>query len=83
VLNDIGSANGVYRLWWNGVLVADYSDVVYRTAVNPSGFYGRNWSPTWGGIGTRSKSRDDFLQVDHVYLSGIPPTPTPRPAPTR
>lgn len=71
-LNDIGSSNGVFRLWFDDVLIFDYSDVQFRNAANPNGFYGRRLDPVWGGMGGDPKTRNDFLQYDHIYISGIP-----------
>jgi hypothetical protein len=70
-LNTIGSANGVLKMWVDGVLVMDYRDVVFVTADYPAGFYSYKWNPTWGGMGG-TRTRDDAIDFDHVYLSGIP-----------
>ena len=70
-LNDIGSSNGVWQWWLDGVLIGSYSDVVFRTEAAPSGFYGRRFDPVWGGGGGTAKSRTDNLWLDHMYLSGI------------
>lgn len=70
VLNTVGSANGILRLWIDGVLTHEYTDVVWRTSAYPSGFYGRRWDPIWGGTGGSSKSRNDYLLVHHIYMSG-------------
>jgi hypothetical protein len=71
-LNDIGVANGTVRLWWDGVLILEYTDVVFRDAANPSGFYGRRSDPIWGGGGGSQRSRTDYLDIDHLYISGLP-----------
>lgn len=76
ILNEMALANGKIRVWWDGTLIMAYDDVMWRDAANPSGFYGRRWHPTWGGGGGSSKTRDDFLQIDHIYLSGIECDPT-------
>jgi chitodextrinase len=81
-LNDIDAANGLLKVWWNGTLVLDYGDVQWRNAANPDGFYGRRIAPIWGGLGGSNKTRDDFLQYDHIYISGVPmnaPTDTTAP----
>ena len=80
-LNTIDRADGVLRVWWNGALILDYSDMQFRNAANPTGFYGRRLDPVWGGTGGTNKTRDDFLQFDHIYLSGVPlNAPEPQPA---
>jgi hypothetical protein len=70
-INTIGKADGKFRMWWNGVKTHDYSNVVWRTATYPAKFFARNWSPVWGGSGGGSKTRDDRLWVDHLYISGV------------
>jgi hypothetical protein len=70
-INTIGKADGKFRMWWNGVKTHEYSNVVWRTATYPAKFFARNWSPVWGGSGGGSKTREDRLLVDHLYISGI------------
>jgi hypothetical protein len=71
-LNDVGSANGVLRVWINGALTHDYRDVVWRTGDARSGFFGRRWDPTWGGRGNpANKTRTDRMLIDHIYISGV------------
>jgi hypothetical protein len=70
-INTLGQANGKLKMWIDGVQIMDYSDVVFANAANPQRFYAWKWNPTWGGIGG-SKTRQDFISLDHVYLSGIP-----------
>ncbi len=68
------SANGMLKLWLDGQLLMDYTDVQWRDAQYPSGFWGREWAPYWGGGGdsTATKTQTDYFQIDHVYASGIP-----------
>jgi hypothetical protein len=73
-LNTVGSADGVLKVWLDGVLILEYYDVVYRTESDSSGFYGRDFHPIWGGAGGPSKSRDDYTRLDHIYISGKPMT---------
>jgi len=77
--NDLGSANGLFRWWQDGVLIADYADVVYLTAGNTHTFYSYTWFPYWGGgTGPIKSSRDDYVQTDQLYISGLPdPNPPP------
>src|SRR5216117_2078131 len=70
-LNTIGQGNGVFRWWIDGTLVMDYRDMIYVDAANPLGFFTFKFWPYWGG-GGGTRTRDDYVQVDHVYLSGIP-----------
>ncbi|MBI4500744.1 MAG: hypothetical protein HY700_06235 [Gemmatimonadetes bacterium] len=52
-------------------LILDYSDVVYIVPGASSGFEGFKVDPVWGGRGG-VRSRDDYMQVDHLHLSGLP-----------
>lgn len=70
-LNTLGQANGVYQLWLDGTLVSDYRDVVYITPGQTKGFNLYKWNPTWGGSGGR-KTRADYIDIDEIYLSGVP-----------
>ena len=71
-LNDMGAANGVLRVWIDRTLVIDYRNVVYIKPDRPFGFYMWKWNPTWGGRGPEPRSRDDFVFIDQVYMSGVP-----------
>jgi hypothetical protein len=70
-INTIGSANGKFKMWWDGVQTHNYSNVVYRTAAYPAKFYGRKIDPIWGGAGGPNKSRSDRFLIDHLYISGV------------
>lgn len=70
-LNTVGQSDGIARVWVNGVLVIEYTNVVWRAAPKIDGFYAWKWNPTWGG-GAATKLQDDVMQMDHVYISGKP-----------
>ncbi len=70
-LNDTGVRNGRMQVWLDGVQVLSYSDILFRDAAHPAGFFGRKWHPIWGGQGGTAKTRTDHLWVNQVYLSGI------------
>ncbi len=70
-INSIGSSNGKFQMWWNGIKTHHYTDVKYRTSTYPAKFYTRKWDPVWGGAGGSAKTRDDYLLVDHIYISGV------------
>jgi hypothetical protein len=86
ILNTVDQANGVLRFWLdNGdgsglTLTHEYTDVKFRTSANNSsdgidsrsGFYGRSWTPIWGGMGGNAKTRHDYLWVDHIFIAGKP-----------
>jgi hypothetical protein len=72
-LNDDGVANGVFKMWDNGVLTHNYSNVTmvgsrYGTM---AGYRGLSFAPGWGGVNGTIKSRDDFMYIDHIKVSGI------------
>lgn len=70
-LNTLGQADGILKWWVDGNLAMDYDDVQYITPGNLQRFHGYKWNPTWGGTGNR-RTRDDFIAIDHIYISGIP-----------
>lgn len=69
-LNDMGRANGTFEMWVDGTQIMSHRDVVYRTAAQPNGFTMFTWNPTWGGLHA-TKTREDRVLIDDVYLSGI------------
>ncbi|MGE0352558.1 MAG: hypothetical protein AB7Q69_04895 [Gemmatimonadales bacterium] len=71
ILNTAGQANGIFKMWIDGTPVMDYSDVTYVTSAYNNGFNLFKWNPTWGGSGG-NRTRDDLIQIDHVYISGLP-----------
>ncbi len=71
-LNNIGQQNGVWHVWIDGVQVHRRTDWVHRTAGSPNGFYVWKWDPTWGGGGSGTRRVEDYIDVAHVYLSGVP-----------
>src|SRR2546421_154260 len=70
-LNDPGVANGIFRWWIDGTLITDYRDVTYIVPGGELGFYTWKFWPYWGGVGGPNKTRDDYVQVDHAYISGV------------
>ena len=69
--NTLGQANGILRMWIDGIKVMEYTNITYITPGNTAGFWSWRWNPTWGG-GLGPKTRDDYMRMDHVYLSGVP-----------
>jgi len=70
-LNTLGQSNGIFRMWVDGIRIIDYQNVVYITPGASNRFQAFLWNPTWGGQGA-VRSRDDFISIDHLYLSGVP-----------
>lgn len=62
------TGTGVVRLWLDGVLQTDVSNVRWQ---NGAGFERLSITPVWGGIGG-TKQRDDYFYYDHVYVSRAP-----------
>jgi uncharacterized protein YjdB len=68
-MNTPGVANGVVRMWLDGVLTAEYNDVMwvgdssfpYRT------FSGVKWDPI---IGARTPAPEQWSRIDDLYVSG-------------
>jgi len=71
-INVIGSPNGRYAQWIDGVQTEDLSDIVWRDAGHPDGFYTWSGDMTWGGSGGFVKTRDDYIHFNHVYFWGVP-----------
>ena len=72
VLSDIDTYNGTLEIWINGNKTHDFSDIIWRTTAKPLGFKTFKWDPVWGGDSGNVKTRDDFMLLDEVYVSGIP-----------
>jgi hypothetical protein len=70
-LNDMGSANGIWKWWLDGVLIGDYENLTFINNSKPSGFFGRHLDGVWGGGGGTAKTRTDYVWFDHMYLSGV------------
>jgi hypothetical protein len=70
-INDVGAANGTLKIWQDGVLMFDYDNVTWRGGSQTNMFWALHFAPTWGGNVGATKTRDDFVQIDHIYLSGV------------
>ncbi len=70
-VNTMGSANGTFQMWIDGVQTHNYSNVIYITPSAPSGFNSWKWNPTWGGQGG-TRTRADYIDIDQVFISGSP-----------
>jgi hypothetical protein len=68
--NTIGSANGVLKVWLDGVQIMNHTTVTWIDATYPIAFHGRKLDPIWGGGGGANRSRDDRTYFDHSYISG-------------
>jgi hypothetical protein len=90
-LNDPGVDNGIFQMWADGVLIADYRNVRFRIPRNGSfgstATYGSNWLML-SGYTTNTVSQNQNAYYDDVKLSttyigagGTPPPPPPPTAP--
>ncbi|HXG48557.1 MAG TPA: hypothetical protein VNO52_13085 [Methylomirabilota bacterium] len=68
----VGRRDGVVRIWVDGVKVTDYTTVQFLDPVNnyTEGFFHFQWTPVWGGNNGDRRTRDDFMQLDHLYIAG-------------
>jgi len=71
-LNDMGEGNGILRIWLDGELYSECTQMTYVTESYPHGFWQIHFQPVWGGWheGLR-KTQDDYAYLDHIYISGI------------
>ena len=63
--------DGIARVWVDGTLVTERKDLKFLDSRYDftQGFYQAEWTPVWGGVGG-VKTRDDFMLLDHLYISG-------------
>jgi hypothetical protein len=81
-----GNSDGIYRVWVDGNLEQNLTAVLFvggasqvctganappspDTGTGKLGFYQLHYDPIWGGTGG-TKTRDDFLWIDHVFVAG-------------
>ena len=50
-INDIGVANGTFKMWIDGQQTHNYSNMVYRTSGYPAKFWNWKHDIVWGGTG--------------------------------
>jgi hypothetical protein len=71
-LNDMGVGNGIHRMWVDGQLYTDCTQMSFITSSEPHGFWQVHFQPVWGGFHAGLvKSQDDFAYLDHIYVSGV------------
>ena len=75
MLVNVGSpdqANGSLRVWLDGELVLRHDGVKHLDSDYDftQGIFQAEWAPVWGGVGG-VRTRDDFMQVDNFYISGM------------
>lgn len=77
VVNDTGVDNGQIHAWIDGVKILQYtSGNVYLKAVADDKDLNKvRWNPTYGTSGNPSPPADQFMFIDHIYISGNEPVP--------
>lgn len=73
-LNSPGQANGELTFWIDGYKIIQYNNMRFVDREHPHGFTMYTWNPTWGGMGG-TRTREDRILIDDVYLSGLPYQP--------
>jgi hypothetical protein len=66
-----GLANGSMTWWMDGTLTGNYSIVNYNASVDAL-FTNFSITPNWGGNTQQVKTENDFIRVDHIFVSGLP-----------
>ncbi len=62
--------DGIVKMWVDGTLVTSYTNLKFLDSRYSSPRDStRAVGPVWGGVGG-TKTRDDFLDMDHFYVSG-------------
>jgi hypothetical protein len=72
IANTPGVYNGVARIWVDGVLRLDATDVGYFASNNMARFDAMIFNPTFGG-GINPVPHDQYIDIDHWYTSVSPP----------
>jgi hypothetical protein len=68
IANTPGQYNGIYRMWVNGALVAERTNIGYFAA-GETVIFNELWVyPTYGG-GTNTPPWDQWFDLDHWYMS--------------
>ena len=63
------SADGTFKLWVDGNLTHNYTNIEWHEPSASLGFLGWKYDPVWGGVGG-TKTRADYWRSAHVYMSG-------------
>jgi len=67
--NSIDDSNGQFKMWVDGSLTHDLSNLRFRSAQNPLGFYHMQFTSVWGGDTDDVRTRNDWWRVANMYLS--------------
>jgi len=69
IINTGAAADGIYRMWVNGVMRIEVFDVRYRDLTNAHKLFDNNWPATWGGTNA-IRTRDDYKFIYDEYVYG-------------
>jgi hypothetical protein len=67
-VNTGSNHDGIVKIWQDGALTINVSNVEFVTANNP--WERVAWNPTWGGGCSGTVPADQFMWMDDVYISG-------------
>jgi uncharacterized protein YjdB len=67
--NTPGTANGILKVWADGVLIINLSDVAWWGAGQTPSWIGIAWEPVYGGV-LHPIPVTMFQAIDHWYVSG-------------
>jgi hypothetical protein len=71
VANTPGAYNGQLRMWVDGALMQSANDMGYFAAGTTPRFENMYFNPTYGG-GRNPVPADQYVDIDHWYVSGAP-----------
>ncbi|HXI22113.1 MAG TPA: hypothetical protein VNH46_13555, partial [Gemmatimonadales bacterium] len=69
--NTPGVADGTAKWWLDGNLIGDYSNINWVAAGHTNLWDTIYWNPTWGGV-QDTVLQDQYMDMDHIYISGGP-----------
>ena len=71
-VNTGSNRDGIVKIWQNGTLTINVSNVEFVTASDSHTWERVAWNPTWGGGCSGTVPADQYMWMDHVYISGRP-----------
>jgi hypothetical protein len=72
-INDLGLDNGIHQIWVDGLLYKDCQKMSFLGPMGTHGFWQVHFQPVLGGYTPGwSKTQDDYVYLDHIYVSGLP-----------
>lgn len=65
-----GNADGTVDFYLDGRKIGSYSGIPFVRRGGSSRFSLFKWDPTWGGVGGPAIAADQYMYLDHIYISG-------------